>query len=120
MIILKLVISALSRNPSFRVMVFVCFNALNKTFESLFIHVLPMDTVTRVFFEVVHVVLLVSLVVEVFDMLCRSVFGVSLFKRRTEAENEIADTDDVESLLRRAKLRAIGDKMKSLLPGPRR
>jgi hypothetical protein len=101
-------------------MVFLCFNALNKTLESLFIRALPMDTVTRFVFEVLHVVVLIAFVVELSDMLSRMVFGVSLFKRRTEVENKIADTDEVESLLKRAKLQSIGAKMKSLLLGPRR
>ena len=118
--LLSLVIVALGRIPGFRLMVFLCFGALSKTLESLFIRALPMDTVTRFVFDVLHVVVLVAFVLEAFNMLCKMVFGVSLFKRRRNAENEIADTDEDESLLKEANLQTIGAKMKSLLLGLRR
>jgi len=79
-----------------------------------------MDAVTRSVFDVLHVIVLVAFVLETFDMLCKMVFDVSLFKRRRNVENEIADTDEDESLLKEANPQTIGAKMKSLLLGLRR
>lgn len=118
--LLSQIIVGLGRIPSFRLMVYLCFSALSKTLESLFIRALPMDTVTRSVFDVLHVIVLVAVVLEAFDMLCKMVFGVSLFKRRRNAENEIADTDEDESLLREVNQQTIGAKMKSVLLGLRR
>lgn len=118
--LLSLIIVGLGRIPSFRLMVYLCFCALSKTLESLFIRALPMDAVTRSVFDVLHVIVLVAFVLETFDMLCKMVFDVSLFKRRRNVENEIADTDEDESLLKEANPQTIGAKMKSLLLGLRR
>jgi hypothetical protein len=95
--LLRLLI-ALSRTPSVRMMVYLCFNALSKTAESLFIRWLPMDMATRYVFEALHILVLAAMFIETVNMLWKKVFGVPLFESKM-GENKI---DDAESLLLKA------------------
>jgi hypothetical protein len=99
--------------PVVRLMLYICFGALSKTCEALFIGFLPMDPYTRAVFVALHFLALAAFCIDVINFLCESLFGISLYRHRDQSEGKPIG-DERRSILDQVDLRQVLSKAKAL------